>query len=114
MKKLLLDENLPKKLAKHFSDEFEVLTVSDLGWQSKTNGELLSELDKVGIQYLITADKNLRFQQNVNKYSVKVVVLETPDTRLKYLLNHIVSIENAINEMGALELLNVIDLSSEK
>ncbi len=38
--KLLLDENLPKKLKNNFS-EHEIFTVRDKGWQSKKNGELL-------------------------------------------------------------------------
>ena len=38
--KLLLDENLPKKLKQDFS-EFEINTVAEMGWAGKTNGELL-------------------------------------------------------------------------
>ena len=50
MKKLLLDENLPKQLKKHFSAEFEVSSVPDLGWQAKKNGELLAAMDESGIE----------------------------------------------------------------
>jgi predicted nuclease of predicted toxin-antitoxin system len=39
--KLLLDENLPKRLKKDFS-EHEIFTVGDKGWNSKKNGELLA------------------------------------------------------------------------
>jgi len=56
MKRLLLDENLPKQLAGYFSSDFEVTSVPDLGWQSKKNGELLTAMDADGIGYLITAD----------------------------------------------------------
>jgi predicted nuclease of predicted toxin-antitoxin system len=114
MKKLLLDENLPKKLAKYFSAEFDVTTVSDLGWQSKTNGELLSAPSEAGIEFLITAGKNLRRRQNLSKCSVKEIVLETCDTRLKYLLGHVDSIENATRELAGLDLLHVVDLSPKK
>lgn len=38
--KLLLDENLPKRLKKHFP-EHEIFTVREKGWNSKKNGELL-------------------------------------------------------------------------
>lgn len=37
--KLLLDENLPRKLKQDLS-EFEVFTVSEKGWSGKKNGEL--------------------------------------------------------------------------
>ncbi|MFN2500926.1 MAG: hypothetical protein ABR530_02820 [Pyrinomonadaceae bacterium] len=61
MKRLLLDENLPKQLKRHFSPDFDVTSVPDLGWQSKKNGELLTGMVDEGIDYLITADRNLRF-----------------------------------------------------
>jgi hypothetical protein len=36
MKKILLDENLPRQLKKYFSAaEYEVVSVPDLKWQSK-------------------------------------------------------------------------------
>jgi predicted nuclease of predicted toxin-antitoxin system len=73
--RLLLDENLPKKLKYRFSSEFSVLTVSDLGWQAKQNGELLAAMLEEKIQVLITADKNLRFQQNLEKIGICVVIL---------------------------------------
>jgi predicted nuclease of predicted toxin-antitoxin system len=38
--KLLIDENLPKRLKIHFP-EHEIYTVHDMGWNSKKNGELL-------------------------------------------------------------------------
>ncbi len=37
--KLVLDENLPKKLKSGFPGH-EVFTVPEMGWAGKTNGEL--------------------------------------------------------------------------
>ena len=37
--KLLLDENLPKKLKYRFSENFEVLTVPEMGWSGIKNGD---------------------------------------------------------------------------
>ncbi len=96
MKKVLLDENLPKQLAGHFSPEFGVTSVPDLGWQSKKNGELLESMNSLGIQYLLTADRNLSFQKNLKKYSVIVIVLRSHDIRLKNLRPHIAVIEKQI------------------
>ena len=96
MKRLLLDENLPKQLKRYFSPEFEVTSVPDLGWQAKKNGELLTSMDAENIGYLVTADRNLRFQQNLEKYSVIVVVISSFDVRLKSLLPHVAQIEAAI------------------
>lgn len=96
MKKVLLDENLPRPLKSHFSNQLIVTSVPDLGWQSKQNGELLSAMATEGIGYLLTADRNLRFQQNLSRYNITIVVLVSYDTRLKALTPHVETIEQAI------------------
>ena len=67
--KLLLDENLPKRLKKDFP-EHEVYTVRDKGWNGKTNGALLALMLEDGFDVLLTFDKNLQHQQNFDKYPI--------------------------------------------
>ena len=76
--KLLLDENLPKRLKSDFP-EHEVFTVNDLGWKGKSNGELLKLMIKNKFHALITFDKNLRYQQNLDKYSIPIIVINAKD-----------------------------------
>lgn len=76
--KLLLDENLPKRLKRHFTNH-EVFTVADCNWLGKKNGELLSLMLQEGFGALITFDKNLQYQQNFQKYSIPVFVLNAKD-----------------------------------
>ena len=75
MLRLLLDENLPKKLKYRFGDGFDVTTVPERGWNWLKNGELLNATGQAGIEYLITADKNLSYQQNLTDRQIAVVVL---------------------------------------
>jgi hypothetical protein len=72
--KLLLDENLPKKLITDFSNH-EVVTVRDMGWNGIKNGPLLQLMIENGFHALLTFDKNLQHQQNFKKYTVTVFVL---------------------------------------
>lgn len=72
--KLLLDENLPKRLKKDFP-EHEVFTVRDKGWNSKKNGELLELMVTQNFDVLVTFDQNLEHQQNFDKYPIAVFVL---------------------------------------
>jgi predicted nuclease of predicted toxin-antitoxin system len=72
--KLLLDENLPKKLKKDFP-EYEIYTVTDKNWNGKKNGELLSLMLDENFDVLLTFDKNLEHQQNFEKYPIAVIVL---------------------------------------
>ena len=75
--KLLLDENLPKKLKLDFT-EHEIYTVTDKGWNGVKNGELLKLLVKENFDVLLTFDKNLQHQQNFKNYTVQVIVLSAP------------------------------------
>ncbi|SMD41528.1 hypothetical protein SAMN00777080_0052 [Aquiflexum balticum DSM 16537] len=82
--KLLLDENLPKRLKVDLM-EFEVSTVSDNGWAGKKNGELMKLMEENNFDILLTFDKNLQFQQNFKKYSLAVFVLTAKDNTYKTL-----------------------------
>ena len=72
--KLLLDENLPKRLKLDFT-EYEIYTVRDKGWNGIKNGELLQLLLENNFTALLTFDKNLQHQQNFIKYTITVFVL---------------------------------------
>lgn len=72
--RLLLDENLPKRLKSDFPGH-EVFSVRDKGWSGVKNGELLNLMLENRFDALLTFDKNLRYQQNFSKYPVTVFVL---------------------------------------
>lgn len=76
--KLLLDENLPKRLKLDFP-EHEIYTVNDMGWNGKKNGELMKLLLAESFDALLTFDKNLQYQQNFKRYAVPVLVLNATD-----------------------------------
>lgn len=62
--KLLLDEQMPRKIAGHFPTEFEVHTVQQQGWSGIKNGELLALAAQHGYDALISADKIMEHQQS--------------------------------------------------
>ena len=65
--KILLDESLPKQLKADFGVDFVVKTVRDMGWLGKKNGELLGLIVFNGFDFFVTIDKNLRYQQNLDR-----------------------------------------------
>ncbi len=73
--KILLDENLPRQLKADFGPDFEVKTVRDMGWLGKKNGELLGLIVFNGFDFFVTIDKNLRYQQNLDRIDLKVFLL---------------------------------------
>lgn len=95
--KLLLDENLPKKLKLDFS-EHEIYTVSDKGWNSKKNGELLKLMLEEEFDVLFTFDRNLQFQQNFRKYPIAVIVLNAQDNAYITLKELIPQVKEVLNK----------------
>ena len=108
MKKILLDENLPRPLAKLFTPPLEVISVHDLGWAEKKNGDLIRSMLDAGFEFLMTADKNLQNQQNLKKYPVRIILLRTYDNRFKSIVPHLAfiefSLENAADSIPIIEL----------
>lgn len=104
MHKLLLDENLPKKLKYRFGEGFEVSTVTENGWQSLKNGDLLKAMSEAGIEYLVTADKNLSFQHNYQKWGIKLIVLNTVDNQYEFVLPFVVKIKALFEQSDLLNL----------
>jgi hypothetical protein len=72
--RLLLDENLPKRLKSDFP-EHEIYTVRDKEWNGISNGELLKLMVENKFDALLTFDKNLQHQQNFARYTITVFVL---------------------------------------
>ena len=74
--KVLLDEDLPKKLRYRLRPEHEGVSVQDMGWRGKKNGELLGLMQTFGFQALLTGDKQMQHQQNWTNYPLPVLVLD--------------------------------------
>jgi hypothetical protein len=64
--RVLLDESLPRGLRKGLLGH-EVKTVGDMNWRSIKNGSLLALAEPL-FDVLITADRNMQYQQNLAKF----------------------------------------------
>ena len=73
--RILLDENLDVKLRFRLQSKHEGVTVREMGWLGKKNGELRTLLLAEGFGALLTADKQLVHQQNWREYPMRVFVL---------------------------------------
>jgi hypothetical protein len=104
MTTILLDENLPAPLKKDFSDGFLVFTVYEKGWQSKKNGALLQAIDEEGIDFLMTADRNLEYQQHLESFNLRLAILITHDNRYKTLQSKVPLIEASLLSLKKKEL----------
>ena len=70
--RLLLDESLPKKLKARLAPH-EVRTVPEMGWASKSNGELL-RLAEQQFDVFLTADQKIPNERNLTTFQIGVIV----------------------------------------
>lgn len=79
--KILLDESLPRKLKYDFGTVHEVYSVRDKGWLGQKNGALLKLMIEDGYDILVTVDRNLPYQQNLDRVAITIFVLCAFDNR---------------------------------
>jgi hypothetical protein len=105
VKRVLLDENLPRKLRRELP-EFVVGTVQEEGWTSFSNGELLTRAQEA-FDVFLTADRRMQFQQTLSRFEIAVVVIWTPSLRLRTIRAAIESLRSAIANARPGELIRV-------
>ena len=74
---ILFDHVTPAGIAR-FLPAHTVTKAKDRGCDTLTNGDLLAEAERAGFDVLLTADKNMRHQQNLRGRRIALVVLSTP------------------------------------
>ena len=73
--RILFDKNVPVGV-RRFLQKHEVHTVVDLKWNPQLeNGELLDAAEAAGFDVMVTADQNIRYQQNLTGRKLSLVVI---------------------------------------
>ena len=94
--KILLDECVTKRLKKHLNN-FDVFTVRELNLSGIKNGKLMTYCSDNKFDILLTIDKNLMFQQNLENYPVTIVVFNSLSSKIEELVLFVPSFKNQIN-----------------
>src|SRR5882762_3546598 len=92
--RILFDKSAPFGLLRHLGGH-TVSTADDQGWDRLANGDLLAAAESAGFEVLLTADKNLRYQQKLSGRGIALVVLGNSPWPLVRL--HIPEIVAALN-----------------
>jgi predicted nuclease of predicted toxin-antitoxin system len=86
--RVLIDECAPKALkAQLAASGYDCMTVQEAGWSGKENGELLALAD-AGFGVMVTVDQNIRFQQDVTRLKIALIILRARSNRLVDLQPH--------------------------
>jgi hypothetical protein len=93
--KVLFDQNVPRDLVRYLSAH-KVTRSAELGWQELKNGDLLDEAQDKGFEVMVTAGRNLAYQQNLDNRRVAIVVL--PSGNWPAVKAQIIEVVQAIDE----------------
>lgn len=83
--KILLDECVTRHLKPHLTNH-QVFTVREMQWGGIKNGKLMTLCEEHQFEILLTIDKNLQHQQNLDKHSVIIVVLNSLTSKVEELI----------------------------
>ena len=102
--KVLIDENLPRKLADHLKGH-ECGTVAECGWAGRKNGELLL-LAEPEFDVLLTLDKNIPYQQNLTR-RIAILIVRVHSNRIQDILPVIPDCQASLQKIEAGQVIHI-------
>jgi hypothetical protein len=103
----LLDHSVPRPLKNNLPGH-DTDTAAERGWHELHNGELLDRAEADGYHLLVTADRQMPFQQNFSVRNISVLVLTTNSWPI--LRQRLADINQAINARGRSQI-SELDIS---
>lgn len=104
--RVLLDEQIDRRLKREISREFDVWTVADRGWKGKKNGELLRAAE-VEFDVLVTMDKGIEYQQNWSAMRLGFVIVSAKTNRYVDMLPLIPKLNLVLVEITPGQLIHI-------
>lgn len=92
--RILFNQSAPYGLVRYLEGH-SVSTAEKCGWDRLTNGDLLATSEKDGFDLFLTADKNIRYQQNLLNRKIALIVLS--NSPWQFVRLHIAEIVAAVN-----------------
>lgn len=105
--KILLDHNLDRRLKNHLT-EYETATTQEQNWADVLNGELLALAEENNFDVLLTADTNIKSEQNLSNRKISILVLRAFNNRLTTHAEMIGDIHEALAKIQSGEIIEVL------
>ena len=105
--KILLDHNLDRRLKQYLVD-YVAATAQEQGWTDVLNGELISLAEQNGFDVLLTADSNIKSQQNIADRQIAILVLRALNNRLQTHAAMIDEIHRALSQIQPGEIVEIV------
>jgi hypothetical protein len=91
---VLFDHCTPQGIARYLLGH-TVKPARRLGWAQLTNGDLLKAAEEAGFDVMVSADKNIRYQQNLSGRKIAVVLSRSRWSLVEPVVGEVVA---AVNE----------------
>ena len=104
--RILLDHCIDWRLARSLAGH-SVSSVRDMGWEALRNGDLLVAAAAGAFHVVVTVDRKLKYQQDLNKLPLAVVVLLARSNRLADLVPLVPALESALSTLAPRTLVEV-------
>lgn len=101
--RILLDACVPERLGRFLTGHEVVPVRVAFGTTDINDGELVERATR-HFDALITVDKSLRYQQNLQRQALRVVLLRAHSNALEHLVPLVPGVEAALHTMAAGEL----------
>ena len=102
--RILFDNGTPRGLTSFLAGH----TVEEArahGWEELTNGALIEAAEQAGFEIMVTTDKNIRYQQNLEGRKLALIVLQHSQwPMVKLVTANIVAAVNAATPSSYLEI----------
>jgi predicted nuclease of predicted toxin-antitoxin system len=105
--KILLDHNLDRRL-KNYLTNYETATTQEQGWADVLNGELLALAEENNFDVLLTADSNIKNQQNLSNRKIAILVIRAFNNRLATHIEMKDDVYEALSKIQAGEIIEVL------
>jgi hypothetical protein len=92
---LILFDNGPPAPLRHVLKGHTIVEAIERGWDRLVNGELIAAAEAEGFDLLLTTDKNIRYQQNLQGRKIAFVVLG--NQQWPTLRSHVEKVVTAVN-----------------
>ena len=104
--KILLDHNLDRRLKNHLTN-CKAETTQERNWADVLNGELLMLAENNGFDVLLTADSNIKNQQNLSNRNISILIVRAFNNRLA---THIEMIEDIVSALASIRPGEIVDV----
>lgn len=111
--KILLDHNLDRRLKSYLPDH-NTATTQEQGWADVINGKLLDLAEENSFEVLLTADANIKNQQNLANRKIAILILRAFNNRLTTHLQMIDDISETLSQIQSGEIMEVFQQDFEK